>query len=576
MIELINVSKYYPTDFGRHYVFQDVSLVLPLDKSVGVLGPNGAGKSTFLRLLGGADMPSEGQILKTGKISPPMGLTPGLQASLTGVENARFAGRIHGMTRDAINDMIDYVRELSGIGKFFDMPVGTYSAGMKQRVAFAVNMSMNFDYYLFDEISAGGDKEFRKITRALVQERLETAKFIIASHRFDELLDICDSGILIQDGELTFFEDIKDALKAYGEDDEKIGQKAERSKKRRSREEEEGTESLEAGEDREAKRELRRQRRLQKDGVAGEEAPAEAQPGSEAIPGTMAVGEEGEKPGGAVDIEDRPEKRRHRKAAKLQALELQAAAQEAAPIEQAIAAAVAGADVMPAEDDASAKDTRRRTRRERRARQGQEPDAAESGQSAAAIETPAAVSQVAPQAVETEAAAVPPDEVKSQRMLRRQERLKARHNADISPVDTPRDEERAEIAGVGIALPSAAAGETPPAAVNASVPQADNRPGGGALQRAVFRQERAGTKAARAFRLLQQHLDERSAGTTATDTIRAALVTAAQEIAAQEASHARRILDGEIASPPAGASEAVKPRLAAHRREPQGAANHDI
>ena len=137
---------------------------------------------------------------------------------------------------------------------------------------------------------------------------------------------------------------------------------------------------------------------------------------------------------------------------------------------------------------------------------------------------------------------------------------------------------------MGIALASAAAGETPPTAVNAPVPQAGHRPGGGALQRAVFRQERAGTKAARAFRLLQQHIDGRSAGTTATDNIRAALVSAAQEIAAQEASHARLVLDGilagEIASPPpdapAGASEAVKPRLAAHRREPQGAANNDI
>ena len=158
MIELINVSKYYPTDFGRHYVFRNVSLKLPLDKSVGVIGPNGAGKSTFLRLLGGGDIPSEGKILRTGRISPPMGLTPGLQASLNGVENARFAGRIYGMDRDEIANLIDYVRETANIGKFFDMPVGTYSAGMKQRVGFAINMSMTFDYYLFDEIGAGGDR----------------------------------------------------------------------------------------------------------------------------------------------------------------------------------------------------------------------------------------------------------------------------------------------------------------------------------------------------------------------------------------------------------------------------------
>ncbi len=222
MIELINVSKYFVTDFGRHYVFRNVNLVLPLDKSVAVLGPNGAGKSTFLRLLGGADQPSTGTILKTGRISPPMGLTPSLQPSLNGVENARFAGRIYGMERDEINEMIEYVRKLANIGKFFNMPVSTYSAGMRQRVAFAINMSMQFDYYLFDEIGAGGDREFRKIAKKMVKERLASSKFIMTSHNTGELLDICDSGIVIQNGELRFFEDVRDAVAFYGEnpDDE--------------------------------------------------------------------------------------------------------------------------------------------------------------------------------------------------------------------------------------------------------------------------------------------------------------------------------------------------------------------
>ena len=235
MIELINVSKYYVTDFGRHYVFSNVSLVLPLDKSVAIVGPNGAGKSTFLRLISGADMPSEGKIIRTGRISPPMGLTPGLQSSLTACENTRFAGRIYGMTRDEIDDTIDYVRELSDIGKYFDLPIGTYSAGMKQRVAFAINMSLSFDYYLFDEISAGGDREFRKTTTAMVKERLKTSKFIIASHRSDELLEFCDAGIVIKDGELNYYDDIKDALEAYGVDDDDESPKARRRRDKKPR-----------------------------------------------------------------------------------------------------------------------------------------------------------------------------------------------------------------------------------------------------------------------------------------------------------------------------------------------------
>ena len=247
MIRLIDVTKYYVTDFGRHYVFRNVTLDLPLDKNVGIIGPNGAGKSTFLRLIGGADAPSSGRIIKSGRISPPMGLTPGLQPSLTASENARFAGRIYGMTREEIDAMIKYVREISDIGRYFEMPVSTYSAGMKQRVAFALNMSMKFDYYLFDEISAGGDRAFRKTAREMIAERLRTSRFILSSHDIDEILELCHSGIVIKDGKLTFFEDVREAAIFYGEDLGKGNQKSGKKKSpKRSRRKKQAPDQLES------------------------------------------------------------------------------------------------------------------------------------------------------------------------------------------------------------------------------------------------------------------------------------------------------------------------------------------
>lgn len=232
MIKLINVSKYFVTPFGRHYVFRDVSIELPLDRNVGVIGPNGAGKSTFLRLLAGADHPSSGTILKTGRISPPMGLTPVLQGSLTALENVKFAGRIYGMTKPEIDKMVSFVRELAQIGHYFEMPVNTYSAGMRQKVAFGINMSMQFDYYLFDEISAGGDREFRKMARAMVAERLRTSRFIMTSHDTSELLELCDAGIVIKDGALTYFDNVRDAAIFYGDDVEDTGKKKSRRRQK--------------------------------------------------------------------------------------------------------------------------------------------------------------------------------------------------------------------------------------------------------------------------------------------------------------------------------------------------------
>lgn len=232
MIRLIDVTKYYVTNFGRHYVFRNVNLELPLDRNVGVIGPNGAGKSTFLRLLSGADQPSSGTIIKSGSISPPMGLTPGLQGSLSALENVRFAGRIYGMKRREIDEMVVFVRELAQIGKYFEMPIETYSAGMKQRIAFGINMSMHFDYYLFDEISAGGDRQFRKAAKAMVAERLRTSRFVMTSHDIAELLELCHAGIVIGNGELTYFDDIRDAASFYGEAPD--GSKPSKARRRRA------------------------------------------------------------------------------------------------------------------------------------------------------------------------------------------------------------------------------------------------------------------------------------------------------------------------------------------------------
>ncbi len=262
MIRFINVSKYFVTPVGRHYVFRDVNIELPLDKNVGVIGPNGSGKSTFLRLLAGADYPSSGVIKKSGSISPPMGLTPVLQRSLSALENVRFAGRIYGMKKPEIERMVAYVRELAGIGAYFEMPVETYSAGMRQKVAFGINMSMHFDYYLFDEISAGGDREFRKMARVKVAERLRTSRFLMTSHDTRELLELCDAGIVIKDGKLNYFEDIRDAALFYGDDIETDGNTAPRRGRFRRLSES----TVAEGAEQEADDEGRKRRRRKRDG----------------------------------------------------------------------------------------------------------------------------------------------------------------------------------------------------------------------------------------------------------------------------------------------------------------------
>ena len=225
MIELINASKYYPTRFGPHYIFRDVTLKLPADLNIGIIGANGAGKSTLMRLLAGVDQPSKGKIVRTGKISWPLGLVPSVLGNLTGRENARFVLRIYGLNGREIDRRLVDIARTADIGAYFDMPVRTYSSGMKSRLNFATSMAIEFDYYLFDEVGAPGDRAFKRISKVMVEERLAKSRFILTSHSPMDLLDLCQAAILLGGGKLRYFDDVREALREYGEDMDELSLK---------------------------------------------------------------------------------------------------------------------------------------------------------------------------------------------------------------------------------------------------------------------------------------------------------------------------------------------------------------
>lgn len=213
MIELKNVSKFYPSKLGRRYVLDDVSLNIPTNKNVAILGPNGAGKSTLLRMLGGIDIPSKGSINSNAVISWPLGLSGGLQGSMTGRENCRFVARIHGVPKN--NILEEWVKEFSAIGDAFELPIKTYSSGMRSRLAFALSMAFEFDLYLIDELTSVGDKSFKEKSQKTLAERKDRANFILVSHSLNMLKKQCDVGILIHEKKLMYFDDVNDAVNEY-------------------------------------------------------------------------------------------------------------------------------------------------------------------------------------------------------------------------------------------------------------------------------------------------------------------------------------------------------------------------
>lgn len=217
MIELRHVSKYYNTKNGRKVILNDVSQVIPSDVNLGILGRNGAGKSTLLRMLGGIDFPTEGDIHSEQSFSWPMGLAGGFQGSMTGRQNVKFVCRIYGKDDSQIDKAIEYVREFSELGDYFDMPIKLYSSGMKSRLSFGLSLFFDFDYLIIDETLSVGDANFQKKAKAALHKKIENCNILLVSHAMGTLQELCDAGILLHQGQVTYYENINDAVAAYNE-----------------------------------------------------------------------------------------------------------------------------------------------------------------------------------------------------------------------------------------------------------------------------------------------------------------------------------------------------------------------
>lgn len=215
MLELRNLTKWYPTPQGRRYVFRDLNFTFPTGANIGLIGHNGAGKSTLMRLIAGIDTPNAGKVVTDARISWPVGLSGGFQASLSARENVQFVCRVYGATGAAMRRVLDFVADFAEIGDYFDLPVSTYSSGMRSRVAFGLSMAFDFDYYLIDELMAVGDAQFRRKSRVVLKERLARANVILVSHSMPDVLRLCDRVVLVDRGNTTLYENVRVGIARY-------------------------------------------------------------------------------------------------------------------------------------------------------------------------------------------------------------------------------------------------------------------------------------------------------------------------------------------------------------------------
>jgi len=223
MIELKNVTKYFRTKHGKKYILKDMSIVIPSNINIGILGRNGAGKSTIMHMLGHIEFPNQGKITSNYTFSWPLGLGGGFVGNMTGKANVKFVCRLYGRNEKQINEIIEFVKDFSELGNYFDMPIKTYSSGMRGRLSFGLSLAFDFDYMLIDETLSVGDARFKKKSKEALMKKIENCHVLLVSHNMQTLKEICDAGIVVNQGQMYYYNDINDAISEYDNINKKAG-----------------------------------------------------------------------------------------------------------------------------------------------------------------------------------------------------------------------------------------------------------------------------------------------------------------------------------------------------------------
>ena len=212
MIKFEDVHKTYHIRKFRKEVLSGISFEISVGTSLGICGANGAGKSTLMRLISGVEHPTGGKIIRDGSCSWPIGYASCFQSSLTGADNARFIARIYG--KDPAQ-LLAYVEDFAQLGAYFHQPIYAYSAGMMARLAFGISLAIDFDCYLVDEVTAAGDDRFRQRCEEALHQRREAGTLIMISHDPNTLRNYCERGAVLNNGRLTFFDTIHEAIDVH-------------------------------------------------------------------------------------------------------------------------------------------------------------------------------------------------------------------------------------------------------------------------------------------------------------------------------------------------------------------------
>jgi teichoic acid transport system ATP-binding protein len=204
---------------GRRYrairAVRGVSLEIYTGEAVGIIGPNGSGKSTLMQAIAGLLPVTKGAVY--ARHQPAfLGVGAALKPALSGRRNVYIGGLALGLSRDQIERRFDAIVAFAGLGDFIDLPMKTYSSGMRARLQFAIATAVTPKILLIDEALAVGDRQFRRRSmRKLREIRNSAGTVVLVSHSLGEVQKSCSRVIWLQKGTVVMDGPAEAVVTAY-------------------------------------------------------------------------------------------------------------------------------------------------------------------------------------------------------------------------------------------------------------------------------------------------------------------------------------------------------------------------
>ena len=194
----------------------DLSLRLESGDRLGLIGHNGAGKSTLLRVIAGIYWPTNGTVEILGRSVPLLDISLGMDELSTGRQNIRLRGLLLGMSQSEIEHKTEEIAEFTELGDYLDLPLRTYSSGMRMRLAFSICTAVDADILLLDEVLGVGDAAFQEKANQRLHQLQERAKIVVlAIHSNDIIRRTCNKVLWMEKGQVKMFGDANTVADAY-------------------------------------------------------------------------------------------------------------------------------------------------------------------------------------------------------------------------------------------------------------------------------------------------------------------------------------------------------------------------